>query len=87
MAVTTKAGVAHTEKSQETAFFASNERRFPSLRIADSGKVRLGAQGPVFRPTTDAGKVRLGAQGPVFRGAAIADAGKVRLGAQGPIFR
>lgn len=37
--------------------------------IADAGKVRLGGQGPVFRPAAiaDAGKVRLGGQGPVFR--------------------
>ena len=44
-------------------------RRFPPLRVADSGKVRLGAQGPCFRrsSTADAGKVGLGAQGPIFR--------------------
>jgi hypothetical protein len=39
------------------------------IRFADSGKVRLGAQTPVFRApdTRDNGKVRLGAQGPIFR--------------------
>ena len=39
------------------------------VRLADTGKVRLGAQGPVFRADAikDTGKVRLGAQGPIFR--------------------
>jgi hypothetical protein len=43
-------------------------RRFPPLPIADSGKVRLGAQGPCFRAAiADSGRVRLGAQAPLFR--------------------
>ncbi len=43
--------------------------RFSSMTIADAGKVRLGGQGPVFRPAliADAGKVRLDGQGPIFR--------------------
>lgn len=44
------------------------DRRFPPLSIVDNGKVRIGAQGPLFRPSiADAGKVQLGAQGPIFR--------------------
>ncbi len=55
------------ELRQASAF--PQARRFPPLRIADRGKVRLGAQGPCFRRAAiaDAGKVRLGAQGPIFR--------------------
>ena len=37
------------------------------VAVLDAGKVRLGGQGPVFKPVADAGKVRLGGQGPVFR--------------------
>ena len=86
MIITTKTGAEHNCETKKDAFIPSRERRFPPLRVADAGKVRLGAQGPAFRPIADAGEVRLGAQGPCFR-AMIADAGKVRLGAQGPLFR
>lgn len=43
--------------------------RLPPLVIADGGKVRLGGQGPCFRPASisDSGKVRIGGQGPLFR--------------------
>ena len=40
---------------------------FTVVAILDAGKVRLGGQGPVFKPVADAGKVRLGGQGPLFR--------------------
>ena len=42
--------------------------KFPPC-VADSGKVRMGGQGPVFRAADikDMGKVRLGGQGPLFR--------------------
>ena len=42
--------------------------RFPPISIRDNGKVHIGGQGPLFRPSiADAGKVRLGGQGPLFR--------------------
>ena len=52
----------------------SQIRRFPPLPISDSGKVRLGGQGPIFRiaATADSGKVRVGGQGPIFRSTRIA---------------
>jgi len=37
------------------------------VAILDTGKVRLGGLGPVFKPVADAGKVRLGGLGPLFR--------------------
>ena len=46
----------------------SPDRRSPPIQIVDNGKVRIGGQGPLFRPSiADAGKVRLGGQGPIFR--------------------
>jgi hypothetical protein len=67
MASITENGALHTEASAR----ACNDvvRRFPPLRIADSGKVRVGGQGPCFRPASivDKGKVRVGGQGPIFR--------------------
>ena len=88
MDITTNTVGKHNHKVRVSPFAPSGQRRFPAVRIVDSGKVRLGAQGPLFRraPIADAGAVRLGAQGPLFR-AAFADSGKVRLGAQGPLFR
>ena len=35
--------------------------------VVDSGKVRLGGLGPIFKPAADAGKVRLGGLSPLFR--------------------
>lgn len=57
---------ANTESSQTQT---TPNRRFPPLRIADTGKVRLGGQGPIFRQPAikDTGKVRVGGQGPIFR--------------------
>ncbi len=85
MATTTKTSVNYNRKVSASGSKPSAQRRFPPLRVADAGNVRIGGQGPVFRLTADAGKVRLGGQGPVFR--LTADAGKVRLGGQGPVFR
>lgn len=60
---------AQKADSFQQAAAPAQARRFPPLRIADSGKVRLGAQGPLFGKSAiaDNGKVRLGAQGPLFR--------------------
>ena len=58
----------NAEKTKLTTGQVAPDRRFPPLCIADKGKVRIGGQGPLFRPSiADAGKVRLGGQGPVFR--------------------
>lgn len=43
-----------------------------TVSVSDTGKVKLGGQGPIFRKPTeinvsDSGNVRLGGQGPIFR--------------------
>lgn len=82
-----------TQNGASASFDADVTLRLPALAngasVQDTGMVRLGGQGPLFRLASiaDAGRVRLGGQGPVFRKAAIVDAGKVRLGGQGPLFR
>ena len=40
---------------------------FTVVAVLDTGKVRLGGMGPVFKPVADTGKVRLGGMGPLFR--------------------
>ena len=60
---------------------------FPPAPVAEEGRVRLGAQSPMFLPASiDGGRVTLGAQSPVFMPANIADSGLVRIGAQSPRF-
>ena len=60
---------------------------FPPAPVAQEGRVRLGAQSPMFLPAgIDGGRVTLGAQSPAFLPANIADSGLVRIGAQSPRF-
>ena len=55
-------------ETELTTVQVASDRRFPPVQIVDNGKVRIGGQGPLFRPSiADAGKVRLGGQGPIFR--------------------
>lgn len=65
MASITQTGALHRQASDAAP---GQIRRFPPLPVSDSGKVRLGGQGPIFRSAvSDSGKVRLGGQGPIFR--------------------
>ena len=63
-----------------------SRKRFSTL---DSGRVRGGGQGPVFRQAapTDAAAARSGAHGLQLRSLSIQDSGMVRIGGQAPLFR